>query len=52
MGVDERFDPEETVNLQWCIDNETGEKVLVDKINNKIVGKWSKNKICPLCGRG
>ncbi len=47
----EKFNPEETVNLQWCIDNETGEKVLVDKVTNTIVGRWTKNESCPLCGK-
>lgn len=51
MGEDKKFDPEKTVSLRWLVDNETGERVLVDTEAGKIIGRWSKNKNCPLCGK-
>jgi hypothetical protein len=53
-GNMEGFDPDKTLEegqLQWVINNETGERVLVDNINNKIIGRWKTEKICPLCGK-
>lgn len=51
MEDEKKFNPEETINLQWCTDSETGEQVLVDKINHKIIGRRIKNDNCPLCGK-
>lgn len=60
MGLDEKFDPEKTVNLRWLnmkgryrwlIDNETGAKVLVDTEEGKEIGRWIKSIGCPLCGK-
>lgn len=45
------FDPNKTINLQWYTDSETGERVLVDEVSKKIIGRWTQQKICPLCGK-
>lgn len=44
-----KFDPEETVDLIWCRDSETGERVLVDREKGIEVGRWKKKKDCPYC---
>lgn len=52
--VDTEFDSDKTLDegrLQWCIDNETGERVLIDKYANKIIGVHKKDQLCPLCGK-
>lgn len=58
--MDERFDPEKTVDMQWLnlegrnrwlVDNETGERVLIDTQTGKIVGRWKRSEVCPLCGK-
>jgi hypothetical protein len=49
--MDKRFDPEKTVNLVWCWDSETGERVLMDRRTNKEVGRWRKGELCPTCGK-
>ena len=56
----EKFDPEKTVNLRWLnfvgryrwlLDNESGERVLVDVEEGKEIGRWRKTEGCPLCGK-
>jgi hypothetical protein len=29
-----------TVEWQWCVDNRTGEQVLIDRKTNKIITTW------------
>lgn len=32
-----------TIDCVWCVDSETGDKVLMDRRTNKPVGVWKKN---------
>lgn len=34
---------ERTIDCVWCVNSETGEKVLMDRKTNKPVGVWKKN---------
>lgn len=47
----DKFDPEKTVDLVWVRDSETGDRVLVDRLTNRVVGVWRNEKKCPLCGQ-
>lgn len=31
------FDPEKTLDAVWCVDSETGERVLIDRETNQII---------------
>lgn len=44
------MDEEETVNLQWCIDSESGEDILVDISTLNVVGKKVDGVFVPLGG--
>ena len=32
-------DPEERIEAVWCTDSETGERVLIDTITNKVIAR-------------
>lgn len=33
---------EERIDCVWCWDSETGDKVLMDRLTNKEIGRWRK----------
>ncbi len=35
--MDEKIDPEETLDAVWVVDSETGQEVLIDRKRNKII---------------
>ncbi len=35
---------EKTLDAVWCIDSETGEKVLIDRLTNKTIMKYWETK--------
>ncbi len=40
---DTKIDPNERIEAIWCIDSETGEQLLIDRLTNKIVAKKDKD---------
>lgn len=49
MEKKKKFDPEERVDLIWCRDSETGERVLMDRNTHKEIGRWKTKGTCPYC---
>lgn len=39
---DTKIDPNERVEAVWCVDSETGEHVLIDRLTNKIIARKDK----------
>ncbi len=40
---DTKIDPNERIEAIWCVDSETGEQLLIDRLTNKIVAKKDKD---------
>lgn len=41
--TDKYIDPNNRVDAVWCVNSETGERVLVDRITNTIIAKKDKD---------
>lgn len=37
--MDDKINPEERVEAVWCVDSETSEQVLIDRLTNKIIAR-------------
>ncbi len=49
MDKNNTIDPNERVEAVWCVDSETGEQVLMDRLTNKPIARKDKDgNILPL----
>lgn len=38
-----KISAESTLDAVWCVDSETGDRVLMDRRTNKEIGRWRKS---------
>ena len=43
--IDRKVNPDDRIEATWCTDSETGERLLIDHLTNKILARKENGKV-------